>query len=189
MTRIPGYVHPRRDPALLDLVTAGIREGLLTAASALPRAQDVPEPLPTDSSAWRHVDLGKLVDHVTDQVMQLVGHHIAAMASRDTTEALHAHTEGTGEHILVPAAPLATFMGWAGGLLMPVPVQEALRDMRAILHVAADTAAAQPATAPAQPTAATFTGRARAAGAGPCSCECQNGGFCGGCGHAGCGSR
>lgn len=24
---------------------------------------------------------------------------------------------------------------------------------------------------------------------GPCPCECNSGGFCGGCGHAGCGSR
>lgn len=24
---------------------------------------------------------------------------------------------------------------------------------------------------------------------GPCSCECNRGGFCGGCGHAGCGGR
>lgn len=24
---------------------------------------------------------------------------------------------------------------------------------------------------------------------GPCSCECNSGGFCGGCGHAGCGRR
>jgi hypothetical protein len=25
--------------------------------------------------------------------------------------------------------------------------------------------------------------------AGPCSCACNSGGFCGGCGHAGCGGR
>lgn len=25
--------------------------------------------------------------------------------------------------------------------------------------------------------------------AGPCPCECNRGGFCGGCGHAGCGRR
>jgi len=25
--------------------------------------------------------------------------------------------------------------------------------------------------------------------AGPCSCDCNSGGFCGGCGHAGCGGR
>jgi hypothetical protein len=24
---------------------------------------------------------------------------------------------------------------------------------------------------------------------GPCSCECNSGGFCGGCGHGGCGGR
>jgi len=24
---------------------------------------------------------------------------------------------------------------------------------------------------------------------GPCPCECNSGGFCGGCGHAGCGGR
>jgi hypothetical protein len=24
---------------------------------------------------------------------------------------------------------------------------------------------------------------------GPCTCECATGGFCGGCGHAGCGRR
>jgi hypothetical protein len=24
---------------------------------------------------------------------------------------------------------------------------------------------------------------------GPCTCECSRGGFCGGCGHAGCGGR
>lgn len=24
---------------------------------------------------------------------------------------------------------------------------------------------------------------------GPCPCECNTGGFCGGCGHAGCGGR
>ncbi|WP_330317986.1 hypothetical protein [Streptomyces platensis] len=24
---------------------------------------------------------------------------------------------------------------------------------------------------------------------GPCACECNGGGFCGGCGHAGCGGR
>jgi hypothetical protein len=24
---------------------------------------------------------------------------------------------------------------------------------------------------------------------GPCPCECNHGGFCGGCGHAGCGGR
>jgi len=24
---------------------------------------------------------------------------------------------------------------------------------------------------------------------GPCPCECSRGGFCGGCGHAGCGGR
>lgn len=24
---------------------------------------------------------------------------------------------------------------------------------------------------------------------GPCGCECSHGGFCGGCGHAGCGGR
>lgn len=26
-------------------------------------------------------------------------------------------------------------------------------------------------------------------GPGPCPCECNRGGFCGGCGHAGCGGR
>lgn len=29
----------------------------------------------------------------------------------------------------------------------------------------------------------------RARQIGPCPCECNRGGFCGGCGHAGCGGR
>ncbi len=29
----------------------------------------------------------------------------------------------------------------------------------------------------------------RAGYVGPCGCECCSGGFCGGCGHAGCGGR
>lgn len=31
--------------------------------------------------------------------------------------------------------------------------------------------------------------RFRLADTGPCPCECNSGGFCGGCGHAGCGGR
>jgi hypothetical protein len=31
--------------------------------------------------------------------------------------------------------------------------------------------------------------RGGATGAGPCPCDCNRGGFCGGCGHAGCGGR
>ena len=31
--------------------------------------------------------------------------------------------------------------------------------------------------------------RAPRAAVGPCGCECCRGGFCGGCGHAGCGRR
>jgi hypothetical protein len=30
---------------------------------------------------------------------------------------------------------------------------------------------------------------ARSAQVGPCPCACNSGGFCGGCGHAGCGGR
>ena len=32
-------------------------------------------------------------------------------------------------------------------------------------------------------------GRTRLVRTRPCSCECNSGGFCGGCGHAGCGLR
>lgn len=42
--------------------------------------------------------------------------------------------------------------------------------------------------APTSPAGPAYTGRA-AAWPGPCTCECQHGGFCGGCGHAGCGRR
>jgi hypothetical protein len=44
---------------------------------------------------------------------------------------------------------------------------------------------AAPAQRPAvPPRRATMTART-----GPCPCECNRGGFCGGCGHAGCGGR
>lgn len=40
------------------------------------------------------------------------------------------------------------------------------------------------------PAVRTFTTTDRATRpVGPCPCECNSGGFCGGCGHAGCGGR
>ncbi|MFE3205760.1 hypothetical protein [Embleya sp. NPDC059237] len=45
------------------------------------------------------------------------------------------------------------------------------------------------ATAPKPTAAAPGPRRRRGTGPGPCPCACNHGGFCGGCGHAGCGGR
>jgi hypothetical protein len=45
-----------------------------------------------------------------------------------------------------------------------------------------------PAT-PTMPRQRTAEGTPRSRRVGPCPCPCNSGGFCGGCGHAGCGRR
>ncbi len=57
-----------------------------------------------------------------------------------------------------------------------------------LIHFMAEVATSEETAAALNRKAAEVRGAERRP-VGPCECECNRGGFCGGCGHAGCGRR